>query len=153
MANTYTRLYIQIVFAVKGRANLIKPMYREELHRYLTGIVQKRSHKLLAVFCMPDHVHLPVGLRPSQSIADLVRDIKAGSSNFINEKKWLAGKFSWQEGYGAFSYAHSQLDEVIRYILGQEKHYQKLTFREEYLAFLKKFKVEYDHQFLFEWIE
>jgi putative transposase len=152
MPNTYTQIYIQIVFVVKGRQNLISKKNREELHRYITGIVQNRNHKLLSIFCMPDHTHLLIGLKPSQSIADLARDIKAGSSGFINEKKWIMGKFSWQEGYGAFSYSKSQLDNVIKYIQNQEEHHAKKTFKEEYLEFLREFEIEYNETYLFEWV-
>ena len=153
MANTYTQLYIQLVFAVKGRESLLPRQYREELHRFLTGMVQQRGHKLLAIFSMPDHVHLLIGLAPTAAVSDLVRDIKAGSSKFINEQKWLPQKFNWQEGYGAFSYSRSQVDAVVQYILAQEEHHRKKTFREEYVAFLRKFEVEYQEQYLFEWIE
>jgi REP element-mobilizing transposase RayT len=153
MPNTYTQIYIQIVFAVKGRENLISKSHREELHKYITGIVQKREQKMLSIFCMPDHTHLLVGLKPSIAISDLTRDIKAGSSNFINDKKWVKGKFNWQEGFGAFAYSRSQIDTVIKYILNQEEHHKKKTFREEYTNFLKKFEIEYDEKYLFEWIE
>ena len=120
MANTYSQIYIQLVFAVQGRANLISPANREELHKYITGIVAKRGQKLLSIFCMPDHSHLLVGLKPSIAISDLVRDIKAGSSNFINENRWVHGHFNWQDGFGAFSYSKSQIDSVSKYILNQE---------------------------------
>ncbi len=153
MANTYSQIYIQIVFAVKGRRNLIPSQHREELHKYITGIVRNRDQKMLSIFCMPDHTHLLVGLKPSIAISDLVRDIKADSSNFINKKKWVHGKFSWQEGFGAFSYSRSQLDNVIKYILNQEIHHKKKTFREEYVEFLNKFGIDYDDKYLFEWIE
>ena len=153
MANTYSQIYIQIVFAVQGRQNLIAKEHREELHKYITGIVRNRDQKMLSIFSMPDHTHLLVGLKPSIAISDLVRDVKADSSNFINEKKWLRGKFNWQEGFGAFSYSRSQLDDVIKYILNQEKHHKKKTFREEYIGFLKKFEIDYDEKYLFEWIE
>jgi len=153
MANTYSQIYIQIVFAVKGRQNLISKYNREELHKYITGIVQNREQKMLSVFAMPDHTHLLVGLKPSISISDLVRDVKAGSSQFINEKKWINGKFHWQEGFGAFSYSKSQIDNVIKYILNQEEHHKKVTFKEEYLDFLKKFEIDYDERYLFDWIE
>lgn len=152
MPNTYTQLYVQIVFTVKGRENLISKNNREELHKYITGIVQKRDQKVLAVFCMPDHVHILVAIKPSIALSDLVRDIKAGSSKFITDQKW-AGKFSWQEGFGAFSYSRSQIDNVIKYILNQEEHHRKMTFREEYIDFLKKFEVDYDPDYLFEWID
>ncbi len=153
MPNTYSQIYIQIVFAVKGRQNLIPKQNREELHKYITGIVQNRDQKMLSIFCMPDHTHLLVGLKPLIAISDLVRDIKAGSSKFINDKHWMKGKFNWQEGFGAFSYSRSQIDNVIKYILNQEEHHKKKTFREEYIEFLKKFEIEYDEKYLFEWIE
>ena len=153
MSNTYTQIYIQIVFAVKGRQNIIPNQHRVELHKFITGIVQKREHKMLSIFCMPDHIHLLIGLKPSFSISDLVRDVKAGSSKFINDKNWLKGKFNWQEGFGAFSYSRSQIDNVIQYILKQEEHHKEKTFKEEYLDFLKKFEIEYDEKYLFEWIE
>jgi putative transposase len=153
MPNTYSQIYIQIVFAVKGRQNLIPNKNREELHKYITGIVQNREQKMLSIFCMPDHTHLLVGFKPSISISDLVRDVKAGSSKFISDNRWVNGKFNWQEGFGAFSYSRSQIDTVIKYILNQEAHHEKKTFREEYIDFLKKFEIEYDEKYLFEWIE
>lgn len=153
MANTYSQVYLHIVFAVKGRQNLIRAEIREELHKYITGIITNRDQKLLSIFCMPDHTHLLIGLKPSISISDLVRDIKAGSSKFINDKKLIKGKFSWQEGFGVFSYSRSQIDPVIKYIQNQEKHHHKKSFKEEYLEFLKKFEIEYDEKYLFEWID
>lgn len=153
MANTYSQIYIQIVFAVKGRQNLIKKENREELHKFITGIVMNREQKLLAIFAMPDHVHILVGMKPSISISDLVRDIKAGSSKFINDSKWINGKFNWQEGFGAFSYSKSHLDNVVKYILNQEEHHKKKTFQDEYIDFLKKFEIEYDKKYVFDWIE
>ncbi|CAM3912018.1 IS200/IS605 family transposase [Flavobacterium branchiophilum] len=153
MANTYSQIYIQIVFAVKGRQNLIMKENREELHKFITGIVTNREQKLLSIFAMPDHVHILVGLKPNISISDLVRDIKAGSSKFINDSKWINGKFNWQEGFGAFSYSKSNLDNVIKYILNQEEHHKKRTFKEEYIDFLKKFEIEYNEKYLFDWIE
>lgn len=153
MANTYSQIYIQIVFAVKGRQNLIAKENREELHKFITGIVTNREQKLLAIFAMPDHVHILAGMKPSISISDLVRDIKAGSSKFINDSKWINGKFNWQEGFGAFSYSKSNLDNVVKYILNQEEHHKKKTFKDEYLDFLEKFEIEYDEKYVFEWIE
>ena len=153
MANTYTQIYIQIVFAVKGRQNLISKENREELHKFITGIVSNRKQKLFAVFAMPDHMHVLVSMSPNLSISELVRDIKAGSSKFINDKGWMNGKFNWQEGYGAFSYAKSNIDLVVKYILNQEEHHRSKSFKEEYLEFLSKFEIEYDPQYLFEWIE
>lgn len=153
MANTYSQVYIQVVFAVKGRQNLIRAEIREDLQKYITGIITNREQKLLSIFCMPDHTHLFIGLKPSISISDLVRDIKAGSSKFINDKKLIKGKFSWQEGFGVFSYSRSHIDTVIKYIQNQEKHHNKKSFKEEYLEFLKKFEIEYDEKYLFEWID
>lgn len=153
MANTYTQIYIQIVFAVKGRQNLIAKEKREELHKFITGIVTNRGQKLFAVFAMPDHVHILVSIGPTILISDLVRDIKAGSSKFINEKKWTKEKFNWQEGYGAFSYSKSSVDSVVKYILNQEEHHKNKTFKNEYLDFLEKFDIEYNPKYLFDWIE
>ncbi len=153
MANTYSQMYIQIVFTVKGREHLIAANKREELHQYITGIIKSRDQKLLAIFAMPDHVHVLVGLKPDIALSDLVRDIKAGSSKFITEKNWVNGKFSWQEGYGAFSYSKSQIDAVVKYILNQEEHHKQVSFKEEYLDFLKKFEIEYEERYLFDWIE
>ena len=153
MANTYTQVYIQIVFAVKGRQNLIQPKNKETLQKFITGIVKNRGQKLLAIHSMPDHTHLLVGLEPNISISDLVRDVKAGSSRFINESNWVKEKFNWQVGYGAFSYSRSQIDNVIKYINNQVEHHQKRTFQEEYIDFLNKFNVEFEEKYLFDWIE
>lgn len=152
MSNTYSQLYVQIIFAVKGWQNLISKINREELQKYITGIVNKREQKMLAIFCMPDHTHLLIGLKPSIAISELVRDMKAGSSNFINGQGWIKGKFNWQEGFGAFSYSKSQLDDVINYIQNQEQHHRKKSFQEEYIEFLEKFAIEYDEKYLFDWI-
>jgi REP element-mobilizing transposase RayT len=152
MPNTYTQLYIQIVFAVKGRQNLIAKQNREELHKFITGIVQKREQKMLSIFAMPDHIHLLLGIKPNITVSELVRDIKSGSSKFINDSNWINGKFNWQEGFGAFSYSKSQLDGVIKYILNQEVHHKNQTFKEEYVDFLRKFEIEFDEKYLFEWI-
>lgn len=153
MANTFTQIYIQVVFAVKGRQNLIAKDKKEELHKYITGIITRRDQKLLAIHCMPDHIHILIGLKPTVTISDLVRDIKSGSSKFINDNRWIQGKFHWQDGYGAFSYGHSQLDRVIRYIENQEQHHARRSFKEEYLEFLEKFHVDYDEQYLFDWLD
>ncbi|WP_448520014.1 IS200/IS605 family transposase [Rhodoflexus sp.] len=153
MANTYTQIYIQIVFAVKGRENLIKESFREALEKYICGIVSGKNQKPLAIYCMPDHTHLLVGLKPSMAIADLVRDVKNNSSAFISNNKFLGSRFAWQEGYGAFSYARSQVDAVVKYILNQPEHYKKRSFKEEYTAFLNKFAIEYDEKYLFDWVE
>lgn len=153
MAGTFSQLYIQVVFAVKGRQNLIQKEWSEELYKYIAGIIKGKNQKPIIVNGMPDHIHIFIGLRPVMSIADLVRDIKSSSSNFINEKKWIRGKFSWQEGYGAFSYSHSQIKEVYNYILNQEERHHKKTFKEEYLDFLKSFEIAYDEKYLFEWYD
>jgi REP element-mobilizing transposase RayT len=149
MANTYTQIYLHVVFAVEGRQNLIAPEHNDELQKYITGIVTAQKHKLIVINNMPDHLHLLVGLRPDAALSDLVREVKAGSSKFINEKRWVLGRFSWQEGFGAFSYARSQLGAVIRYIQNQQKHHAKKSFRDEYLELLEKFGVEYDRKYIF----
>jgi len=153
MANTYTQIYLQIVFVVKGRQNLISEKNREELQKFITGIVENRGQKLIAIYCMPDHTHVLVGFKPSLSISDLVRDIKAGSSKFINEQNWIQGKFNWQEGFGAFSYGKWDLDNVVKYILNQKEHHTKKRFKEEYLELLKEFDVSYDEKYLFHFEE
>ena len=152
-SNTYSQIYIHIVFAVRGRQNLILEEQREELQRYLTGIIQNRSQKLLAIYCMPDHVHILVGVQPNIKVSDLVRDIKSGSSQFISENLRTSGKFNWQEGYGAFSYSESHIDHVVYYILHQQEHHQKRTFQEEYIDFLNKFTIEFKEKYLFEWYD
>jgi putative transposase len=149
MANTYSQVYIQVVFAVQARQYLIRPEVKEELHKYITGIVREREQKLLAIHCMPDHTHILIGLKPSIALSDLVRDIKNGSSNFINRNRWVVGRFAWQEGFGAFSYGHSQIPGVIRYIQDQPRHHLRRSFRSEYLAFLKRFEVDHDDRFIF----
>ena len=152
MANTYTQIYIQVVYAVRGRANLIRKEWKDELHKYITGIVRNENHKLIAINSVPDHIHMLIGLKPDTALSDLVRDVKANSSRFVNEKKWVRGKFNWQEGFGAFSYSHSELGTVVKYIQNQEKHHSKKTFREEYDAMLKAFQVEYNEEYVFEQI-
>lgn len=153
MANTYSQIYIQIVFTVKGRQNILPKQNREELHKYITGIITKRNQKLLSIFAMPDHIHILVGLTPNISISDLVRDIKVASSKFISENNWVKGKFAWQQGFGAFSYSKSHLDNVVKYIQNQERHHSKQSFKDEYLWFLEKFEIEYDSKYLFKWID
>ncbi len=153
MANTYTQMYVHLVFAVKRREALIPKQHKEEIHKYITGIVTKRKQKLLAIHAMPDHIHIFIGFKPTIKISDLVRDIKTASSQFIREKRFTPFLFNWQEGYGAFTYAHSQLDVVCKYIQNQEEHHRKKTFQEEYLAFLKNFNVAYEDQYLFDFLE
>ena len=149
MANTYTQIYIHVVFAVEGRQNLIPPEHNDELQKFITGIVSGQRQKLIAINNMPDHLHLLVGLRPDSSLSDLVRDVKAGSSKFIKEKRWVAGRFSWQEGFGAFSYSRSQLGTVIRYVENQQQHHARKSFREEYIELLERFGVDYDAKYIF----
>jgi putative transposase len=152
MANTYTQLYVQIVFAVRGRQNLMSKRHKEELQQYITGVVQKRGKKVLAINTMPNHVHLFIGFSPAIILSDLVRDVKASSSKFIKEKRWQL-QFAWQEGYGAFTYGQSQVKDVIQYVLNQEQHHRKRTFREEYFTFLKKFDVPYNPKYVFEFYD
>jgi len=153
MANTYSQIYIQIVFAVKGRQNFIKEPFRDELQKYMTGIITKKKQKLYAIYCMPDHTHIFVSIKPDISVSDLVRDVKANSSSFIKEKKFTNSLFSWQEGFGAFSYSKSQASTVVKYILNQPVHHSKKTFKEEYLDFLNKFAIEFDQKYLFEFYD
>jgi len=153
MPGTFSQIYIQIVFAVKGRANLIAPAWKTEMYKYISGIIKGKGQKPIIVNGMPDHIHIFVGLRPVMPISDLVRDIKNNSSNFINDQGFVKGKFAWQEGYGAFSYSHSHIGNVYDYILNQERHHQRETFKEEYLDLLKEFEVQFDEKYLFEWYD
>jgi len=153
MAGTFSQIYIQVVFAVKGRDKLIHKLWEEELYKYITGIVQNKEQKMLAINGMPDHIHFIVGMKPSCCLSDLVREIKKFSNDFIKEKKFTEFKFHWQEGYGAFSYSHSNLDKAIKYIMNQKEHHRKKTFQEEYMEFLKKFEIEFKDEYLFEWVE
>lgn len=149
MANTYSQIHIQVVFAVQDRTCLVSHAWREELFRYITGIIQNHGHKVLAINGMSEHIHILIGMRPTQALSDLMQDVKGDSSRWINEKKFVPGKFSWQEGYGAFSYGKSQVDKVIDYIRDQEIHHRKKTFQEEYIEFLEKFEVPYDERYIF----
>ena len=151
MANTYTQLYIQIVFSVQGRQNLISEEHRDELEKYICGIVRNNKSKPLAIYCNPDHAHILIGLNPTISISNMARDIKGNSSKWINDKKWISGHFNWQEGFGAFTYSKSQIDSVIKYILNQYEHHKKSSFKDEYLKILKKFDIQFDDKYLFEW--
>ncbi|OFX30874.1 MAG: transposase [Bacteroidetes bacterium GWA2_32_17] len=153
MANTYSQMYVQIIFAVQGRQNIIKEKHRDELEKYICGIINNKKCKPLALFCNPDHTHILLGLHPTISVSDITRDIKASSSKFIKEKKWILGKFNWQDGFGAFTYSKSQIDNVAKYILNQAEHHKKRTFKDEYLSILKKLEIEYDEQYLFEWYD
>lgn len=149
MANTYSQIYIQVVFAVESRQNLIDAAHNEELQKYISGILTAQRQKLIAINNMPDHVHILIGQRPDSNLSDLVGDIKSGSTNFINRSRWIRGRFNWQQGFGAFSYSRSQLTDVIRYVQNQQRHHQKRSFRDEYLTLLKKFNVSYDERYIF----
>ncbi len=153
MAGTYSQIYIQIVFAVQGRQNLLAKEWRQEIFKYMSGIIKNKGQKAIIVNGVDDHVHAFVGLKPAMALSDLVRDVKNNSSNFINDNHWVKGKFNWQEGYGAFSYSHSQVEDVYNYILNQEHHHAKQTFQEEYINFLKKFEIEHDVKYVFEWTQ
>lgn len=153
MPNTYTQLYIQLVFAVKFRQCLIKESFRDELEKYICGIISNNKCKVLAIYCMPDHAHILVSIHPQLSISDLVRDIKSNSSSFVNEHKLASSHFQWQQGFGAFSYSHSALDNVIQYIRNQPNHHAKKNFKSEYIGFLNAYNIEYQDPYLFDWIE
>jgi REP element-mobilizing transposase RayT len=150
--STFSQIYIQVVFAVKNRDAIIDYSWEERLYQYITGIVQKKEQKMLAINGMPDHIHFFIGMKPSCCLSDLVRDVKKSSNGLINENKLTKFKFNWQEGYGAFSYSHSQIDNVVKYIMNQKQHHQKQTFRQEYIDFLKKIEIQYDEKHLFDWI-
>jgi len=153
MLGRFSQIYIQVVFAVKGRNSLINPRWEEELYKYITGIVRNKNQKLLAINGIQNHIHILIGLKPSCRLSDLVREIKKSSNTFIKEKRFTPYKFEWQEGYGAFSYSHSALDNVIKYINNQKEHHRKKTFKEEYMDFLKKFEIEFKDEYLFKWID
>ena len=153
MANTYTQIHIQTVFTVQNRICLIRNHWKEELYRFVTAIVQNHGHKVLAINGMPDHVHLFFGMRPTQSLSRLMQIVKCESSKWINDKQIVRGHFSWQEGYGAFSYSKSHVSEVVQYIRNQEQHHRRRTFIEEYHELLKKFGLAFEDQFSFTPIE
>ena len=153
MANTFTQIIVQIVFAVKGRQNLIEEKNRDRLEKYICGIVTNLKSKPLAIYCNPDHTHILLGLHPSIAISAMARDIKANSSKWVNEQQWINTKFNWQEGYGAFTYSKSQIDLVVKYILNQAEHHKKKSFREEYQEFLEKFEIVYDEKYLFDYMD
>lgn len=153
MANTYTQIHIHVVFAVKHRAGLIQHEWKDELYKYITGIIQNHQHKVLAINGMPDHLHVFIGMRPVQSLSELMQDIKGSSSKWINEKRFTKHKFEWQEGYGAFSYSKSQVADVVNYIENQETHHKKESFLEEYKNFLQKFEINFDDRYIFKDVE
>ena len=153
MPNTYAQIYIQIVFAVKGRQSFIKEPFREDVQKYMAGIINNKKQRLYAIYCMPDHVHLLVSLKPDLAVSDLVRDIKANTTIFIREKGFISNAFSWQEGFGAFSYSKSQTEKVVEYILNQPLHHRRKSFREEYQDFLERFGIAYDEKYVFEYYD
>ncbi|MFB6343844.1 IS200/IS605 family transposase [Saccharicrinis sp. FJH62] len=153
MPGTYSKIYVQYVFAVSGRQNLLHKKWRAELFKYIAGIIKGKNQKPIIVNGYLDHVHAFVGLQPSMPISDLVRDIKNNSSNFINNRRYVPGRFRWQEGYGVFSYSHSQIENVYHYIENQEEHHKIRTFREEYIEFLKEYGIEFNEKYLFNWLE
>lgn len=153
MANTFSQIYIQVVFAVQNRKAQIKPIWEDELFKYITGIVQNKGQKMLAINGTSNHIHFLIGMKPSCSLSDLVREVKKSSNSFIKEKKITQANFNWQEGFGAFSYSQSHLTKVINYIENQKIHHKKRTFKEEYIAMLKAFEIEFDEKFTFEWLD
>jgi REP element-mobilizing transposase RayT len=152
MAGTYSQIYIHIVFTVKGKENLLLKPFRDKIYKYIAGIIKGKNQKSIIVNGVSDHLHILIGLKPTANISDLVRDIKINSSKFINNQKFIKGKFAWQEGYGAFSYAHSQVKTVYQYIVNQEEHHRKYSFREEYIGLLQKYEIDFDEKYLFDWI-
>jgi putative transposase len=148
MANTFTQIYLHLVFAVQNKISLINPEWKAELYKYITGIVQNNSHKSIAINGVSNHLHVAVGYKPNQLIPDLLQDIKGYSSKWINNKKFVRGKFTWQQGYGAFSFSHSQIDRLVKYINNQEQHHKKETFREEYIQLLKKYNIPFDDKYI-----
>ncbi len=153
MANTYTQLYIHLVFAVKHRQCLIRPDFREEVEKYMTSILQNKKHKLLAIYLMPDHAHILIGQNPSHALSSTVNVLKTETTTFIKEKKFTPFNFQWQDGYGAFSHSRSEVDNVIKYILNQPEHHKKTTFREEYLAILRRFDIAFDEKYVFDFFD
>jgi putative transposase len=153
MANTYTQLYVQFVFAVKGRENLIRESFRDELEKLICGIITNQKCKTYAIYANPDHTHIFVGMHPTISPSKLMEQVKSGSSKWINEKKFILGKFNWQDGFGAFTYSKSQIDKVVKYVLHQPEHHKKQSFKNEYVLLLEKFEIDYDPKYVFEWYE
>ena len=153
MPNTYTQLYVQIVFSVKNRKNKISEIHRENIEKYICGIITNKKSKPISIYCNPDHTHILIGLHPTISVSDIVRDVKCSSSKYINDNSWFLGKFEWQDGFGAFTYSKSQIDKVVDYISKQPEHHRKKSFKEEYIDLLKKFEIKYDNKYLFEWYD
>lgn len=153
MANTYTQLYTQYVFSVQGRHSFIRESFRDEIEKVMCGIITNHKCKPLAIYCNPDHTHIFVGMHPTIAPSKLMEQVKSGSSKWLNDKNIISGKFSWQDGFGAFTYSRSQIDQVVKYVLNQPEHHKKQSFREEYLLLLEKFDIKYDPKYLFEWYD
>jgi putative transposase len=153
MPNTYTQIHIHLVFAVKYRQGLIDKSWKDELYKYMTGILTNKKHKLLNINGMPDHIHILFGMRPNEALSDIVRDLKSDSSTWIKTKGFVQGRFQWQEGFGAFAYGRTELDKIHRYIDNQEEHHRTKTFREEYIDFLKAFEIDFEEQYIFKELE
>ena len=153
MANSFSQLYVQMVFAVKNRQSLIVPENRDRVEKYICGIASNIKCKPISIYCNPDHTHLLVSIKPVICVADVIRDIKSFSSRFINENRLAKSHFEWQTGYGAFSYGQSQVEKVKAYISNQCNHHNKITFKDEYLSLLKAFQIDYDDKYLFDWID
>lgn len=153
MSNTYSKIHIQIVFAVQNRKAMIKPEWEERLYKYITGIIQGKNQILMAINGMPDHIHILIGMKPTCCLSDLVREIKKASSNFIKDEKFTRNHFKWQEGFGAFSYSAWDVNKIVNYIGRQKEHHAKMNFKKEYYELLKEFEVEFKEEYLFEWIE
>lgn len=153
MANSYTQIHIQFVFAVKYRAAVIGSDWKERLHQYITGIFQENKHKMLQINSMPDHIHIFAGMRPHQSISSLIQNVKTESSKWIKTQGFCSQSFAWQEGYGAFSCSKSQVPDVVRYIINQEIHHKKITFLDEYKKFLTLFEIDWEEQYIFKELE
>ena len=153
MANTYTQIHLHLVFTVQNRISLIKKEWQQDLYKYIITIIQKHGHKVLVIGGMPDHIHILIGFRPTQALKDLMQEIKRDSSEWINKSGYAMGKFTWQDGYGAFSYGKSQLKDIIKYIENQEIHHKGRSFIEEYKIILDKFGVEYDDRYIFKTID
>jgi len=148
MANTFTQIYLHLVFAVQNRISLINPEWKDELYKYITGIIHNNGHKLIAINGMPNHIHIAAGYKPHQLIPDLLQDIKGNSSTWINKNKFVRGRFNWQAGYGAFSFSHSHIDAVVKYISNQENHHKKKSFHEEYIQLLRKYNIPFDEKYV-----
>jgi len=153
MANTYTQLFIQFIFSVKGRENLIRESFRDELEKVMCGIITNHKCKTFAIYANPDHTYIFIGMHPAISPSKLMEYVKSGSSKWINDKKVVLGRFSWQDGFGAFTYSKSHIDKVVKYVLNQPIHHKKQSFKDEYLLLLEEFEVDFNPKYLFEWYE